>query len=90
MAKRKKSRKQVGRIGIPKSVKKPYVLITVSGGVADIGINEGADIDILDYDNLKAGGRDEFAKLSDRERAYVLKYDPDFQLKYEDAEAGGR
>jgi hypothetical protein len=32
---------------------KPYALVTISGGVADVAITEGgAEVDILDYDNV--------------------------------------
>lgn len=55
---------------------KPYVLITVSGGVADIGISEGAEVDILDFDNLKDINPGHLRSLSDREWEYLKKHDP--------------
>jgi hypothetical protein len=51
-----------------------YVLITVSGGVADVVINEGCDVDILDYDNLESTGADDLI-LSDREWDHLRTYD---------------
>jgi hypothetical protein len=59
---------------------KPYVLITVSGGVASIASSRGAEVDILDFDDLKSldtadieGG----VSLSDREWAFLKKSDPE-------------
>lgn len=38
------------------SKKKPYVLVTVSGGVAEVfHRDEGCEIDIFDFDNWNAG-----------------------------------
>jgi hypothetical protein len=50
---------------------KPYVLIVVSGGVAELAKgSETADVDILDFDNLKEDTR-ETVSLSDREWEYL-------------------
>lgn len=32
---------------------KPYVLVVVEGGVAEVENNDGASVEILDYDNLR-------------------------------------
>jgi hypothetical protein len=56
-------------------MEKPYVLITVSGGVADVAVNQGCDVDILDFDNLKEDTR-EIVSLSDREWEYLKQHDP--------------
>lgn len=66
----------------------PYVLVTVSGGVADVAVNESkVDVDILDYDNLKAtvyGG--EGLILTQRELAYIRANDqPEFVAEVEAA-----
>lgn len=55
---------------------KPYVLIVVDGGIADVSANEGASVDILDLDNLKATEPGE-ATLSDREWKWLKKHEPD-------------
>lgn len=57
--------------------KKPYVLVTVSGGIAEVvkGSSE-ADVDILDFDNLEQTGAND-AMLSDHEWAYLKENDPD-------------
>jgi hypothetical protein len=55
--------------------RKPYALVTVSGGVADLVIAEGgAEVDILDFDNLK-DATPETISLSDREWEYLKKND---------------
>lgn len=55
--------------------KQPYVLITVSGGVADIAIAEGeVGIDILDFDDLEQTEPDKL-RLSEREWEYLRKHD---------------
>jgi hypothetical protein len=59
----------------PKS--KPYVLIVVSGGVAEVAKSSDAvDVDILDLDNLESTA-DSDAVLSDEEWAYLKDTDPD-------------
>jgi len=51
----------------------PYVLVTVSGGVADVAQNEGnVSVDILDFDNLEQACEAD-AILSDKEWAYLKK-----------------
>jgi hypothetical protein len=56
--------------------KKPYVLITVSGGIADVVTNDSdVDVDILDFDNLKdhaIGG----TILSQKEWDYLKEFEP--------------
>lgn len=52
----------------------PYVLITVSGGVAEVAVNEAeTDVDILDYDNLKESLSypDEKIELTEGEIAHI-------------------
>jgi len=70
----RQAQKQIKRHGIvlPKAEgNKPYVLITVDGGIADIAENAaGVDVDILDFDNLKADDS-LLGRLSDREKAYL-------------------
>ena len=70
---------------IPPKVK---VLIIVSGGVVQDVVTDNSVVDweVIDYDNAESNGRDWFAELSAEAQAYVLADDPDFQLKYEDAE----
>jgi len=53
---------------------KPYVLVTISGGVAETVINEGAEVDILDWDNLESTGADDL-RLSDREWQWLKDHD---------------
>src|SRR4029077_6424586 len=56
--------------------KKPYVLITVSGGTAYLAKNDGnIDVDILDFDNLK-DATPETIFLSDMEWDYLKKFEP--------------
>lgn len=58
-------------------VSRPYVLITVAGGVADIGTTDGeVGVDILDFDNLESTAAED-ARLSDREWQYLKENDPD-------------
>jgi hypothetical protein len=58
-------------------MKKPYVLITVYGGVAEIALNRShVDVDILDYDNMKDIAADDLC-LSDQEWEYLRKYSLD-------------
>jgi hypothetical protein len=67
---------------------RPYALVTVSGGVAEMAICDG-DIayDILDYDNLKESiGHREQIILSARELAYIrANDDADFIAQVEEA-----
>lgn len=59
-------------------MKKPYVLVTVSGGVANLAIAESAfvDVEILDYDNLNESiGSNEALCLSKQELAFIRKHD---------------
>jgi hypothetical protein len=57
--------------------KKPYVLVTVSGGVADVVQGSSVvDVDILDYDNLRDCGPGDI-QLSDGEWAYLEKHSPE-------------
>jgi hypothetical protein len=57
--------------------KKPYALVTVYGGVADLVIAEGgASVDILDYDNMKSTGPEDLS-LSDREWEYLREHSPE-------------
>jgi len=58
-----------------KKQEKPYVLVTVHGGVADIGICKNSEVDILDFDNLKETAPGQ-ATLSDKEWEYLKKNDP--------------
>jgi hypothetical protein len=54
---------------------KPYVLVTIYGGVAEVAENEsGVEIDILDFDNLKDMAADDL-RLSEREWEYLRKFD---------------
>jgi hypothetical protein len=56
---------------------KPYLLVTINGGVANIAINEGGvDIDLLDYDNLESTPADDLL-LSDREWEFLREHDAD-------------
>jgi hypothetical protein len=56
---------------------KPYLLVTISGGVAEIAINEGdVEIDLLDYDNLESTAADDLL-LSDREWEWLKEHDAD-------------
>jgi len=58
-------------------VSKPYVLIVISGGVADIAQNTSSiDVDILDYDNLESTAPDDLI-LSDNEWEYLKANNPD-------------
>jgi hypothetical protein len=58
-------------------VSKPYVLVTVYGGVPDIAINDQkVEVDILDFDNLESTGAED-ANLSDREWEFLRKNNPD-------------
>lgn len=61
----------------PKPQPKPYVLIVVSGGVAEVvqGSHE-VDVDILDFDNLECTGEAD-ANLSDQEWEYLKENNPD-------------
>jgi hypothetical protein len=54
----------------------PYVLITVSGGVAEIAYRDLVEVDILDYDNLESTAADALI-LSDREWEFLRKDDAD-------------
>lgn len=56
--------------------KTPYGLVTISGGVGDLALAEGCDVDILDFDNLK-DETPETVFLSDREWAYLKEHDLD-------------
>ncbi len=57
--------------------KKPYVLVTVSGGVADmVKGSEAVDVDILDFDNLESTEAGDLI-LSDKEWVYLEEYSPD-------------
>jgi hypothetical protein len=57
--------------------RRPYALVTISGGVADLVIAEGdAEVDILDFDNLESTGPEDLI-LSDREWDYLKEYSPD-------------
>jgi hypothetical protein len=65
------------------------ILVSVSDGVAEVidsTVPKGIEIEIVNFDNLRESGREEFAKLSKAAQEYVLADDPDFQLNYEDAE----
>jgi hypothetical protein len=56
----------------------PYVMVTVRGGVADVAMNGGAEVDILDFDNLEASeAAHEGVTLSDREREFLRTDDPE-------------
>jgi hypothetical protein len=56
---------------------KPYALVTISGGVADLTVAEGGvEVDLLDYDNLESTGADDLL-LSGREWDYLKKHDLD-------------
>lgn len=58
------------------ATRKPYLLISVSGGIADIAVNDSQiDVDILDFDNLK-DATPETISLSDREWDYLKKNGP--------------
>jgi len=58
-------------------VVKPYLLVTIRGGVADSAINEGdVEIDLLDYDNLESTPADDLL-LSDREWEFIREHDAD-------------
>ena len=62
---------------------KPYILVVVSGGVAYAIFDEKlANVDILDYDNLRAevGG----ITLTKREAEYLQENDFDFWKKIQD------
>lgn len=50
---------------------RPRVIITVSGGVADILQNDGADVEIWDYDNCECCN-------PDQTNPYESDYCPDF------------
>jgi hypothetical protein len=57
---------------------KPYVIITVSGGVADVGqCPPTVDLDIIDYDNIEASPKEAAENLSDSELAFIKKDSPD-------------
>lgn len=57
--------------------RKTYALVTVSGGIADVVLAEGgAEIDILDFDNLESTDAPDLI-LSDREWEYLKEYSPD-------------
>lgn len=57
----------------------PYVLITISGGVADVAVNASkVGVDILDYDDLKESIMDQQQLiLSDEELAFIRAHDDD-------------
>lgn len=57
--------------------RKPYVLITVAGGVAYVAKNtDKVDVDILDFDNMEDTAADDL-RLSDKEWKYLRKNHPD-------------
>src|SRR5271157_4819831 len=63
---------------------RPYVLITVNGGVAELAytISDGpVDVDILDFDNMNQTERDALT-LSDREWDYLREQYPDILELY--------
>lgn len=50
---------------------KPYALVTVYGGVAEIALTEGgAEVDILDFDNMQSTNSNDLV-LSDKEWEYL-------------------
>ncbi len=61
------------------SDKTPYAIVTVEGGVADLSYTQnGAQVDILDYDNLKDTDGQSTIELSEGEAKYLRKYDREF------------
>lgn len=57
---------------------KPYVLVTISGGVGDVFQNaSNVDVDVLDFDNLEATEPADGVLLSDHEWEYLKTADPD-------------
>jgi hypothetical protein len=70
-------RLRTARKKITEAVGRPYAIVTVRGGVADLAHTEGeCGVDILDFDNLETTGPDDLI-LSDGEWAYLKEHDPD-------------
>lgn len=65
------------------NVAEPVAIITVSGGVCDIGTNPGGyPITIVDFDNLKESiGADEELRLDGHAQTYIKRTDPDLWNK---------
>jgi hypothetical protein len=61
-------------VRMAKKQKSSPVFVVISGGVAEVvseTVPAGMEVEIIDYDNLKAGGANELAKLSPAARVYV-------------------
>jgi hypothetical protein len=67
---------QFGGLGSIAPAAQPAALVTISGGVANLAYSNGADVHILDYDNLNESIKDNEAVVVSREElAWIRQHD---------------